>query len=111
MWRAEYSVLGMAVAELANMICHIQLAEAKPPAKGKPRKPPSGLLFNLIACPHFLSEIMSWAFFVTLFPCYATCTFNPVGAVNMAGRAKERQAAYVAAFPTYTKAALIPGIF
>jgi very-long-chain enoyl-CoA reductase len=62
-------VLVWVAAEYGNFMCHLSLRTLKDRSAGQPQDarsfPPATLpfLFNLVACPHYTFEIVSWAGF------------------------------------------------
>lgn len=63
----------MVLSELANAYCHIILKNLRP-AGSKVRKIPRGFAFELVSCPNYFFEFLSWAAFTVL-------TLNPASAL------------------------------
>ncbi|GAC93657.1 hypothetical protein PHSY_001222 [Pseudozyma hubeiensis SY62] len=63
----------MVIAELCNAYTHIILKNLRP-AGSKVRKIPRGFAFELVSCPNYFFEFVSWAAFTVL-------TLNPASAL------------------------------
>ncbi|KAN0008611.1 hypothetical protein ACTFIV_000127 [Dictyostelium citrinum] len=81
----ERVYLGLAlwiVGEVFNYICHIQLRNLRP-AGSTERKIPRGLLFELVSCPNYTVEILSWIGFSILTQTLTSWVFTLMGAAQM----------------------------
>jgi len=113
------------LSELGNLYCHIKLSNMRPQEGSKKREIPKGFMFNLVACPNYFFEIMSWVGFTVM-------TFNPavtslanqtiwsaaftlVGLLQMADWAlkkhKEYKKTYGKEYTDLRRKAMIPFIF
>lgn len=117
------------VGATGNFICHLQLRAMR---KGKRRKVsdmvedpvskhviPYGGCFNLVSCPHYLFEIVTWLGFALATFTLAAWMFFLVGLMTLVVYAIKRHNAYKSVFygrnamPTYpqSRKRLIPYIF
>lgn len=108
-----------AVGQVGNTWAHQKLRKLRPARGLKTRSLPEGGLFSLVACPHYLFEIVTWAGFALLCGTWAAVVFLAVGTVILTGYALSRRAAYLSEFdgkngrPLYpaSRRALIPFLF
>mmetsp|Transcript_25782 Transcript_25782/g.56172 ORF Transcript_25782/g.56172 Transcript_25782/m.56172 type:complete len:308 (+) Transcript_25782:189-1112(+) len=76
--------LGLAVlAQLANLRCHIILANLRAPGD-KGYKIPRGFLFNFITCANYTAEIWGWILFSVATQALPAAIFTLMGAGQMA---------------------------
>lgn len=54
------------LSELGNLYCHIKLSSMRPQEGSKKREIPRGFMFDLVACPNYFFEIMSWVGFTVM---------------------------------------------
>eukprot|EP01116_Phalansterium_solitarium_P008440 TRINITY_DN22351_c0_g1_i1.p2 TRINITY_DN22351_c0_g1~~TRINITY_DN22351_c0_g1_i1.p2 ORF type:complete len:333 (+),score=60.70 TRINITY_DN22351_c0_g1_i1:111-1001(+) len=99
----------MLVSELSNFITHIQLRNLRP-AGTSTRQIPRGFLFELVSCPNYFAEVMSWVGFSLMTQTVAAVLFTLVGFAQMYAWAVKKHKRYHAEFPTYPKSrtAMIP---
>ena len=90
------------LAEAGNARCHWILSSLRP-SGGRPdaRAVPSGFCFELVSCPHYLFEVISWLGFALVCRALSSSAFLLVGSAILIGWARDRHAAYLKAFPTY----------
>jgi len=111
-------VLGL-IGEAGNAWAHLALRRLRAQAGSSERRLPSGGLFNLIDCPHYLFEILSWVGFALLTHIVPSWVFLAAVCVILAGYARTRHKRYREEFdgregrPAYParRRALLPGIF
>jgi len=110
MW-IVFSVIGFIFFELSNMCTHAILRNLRPPGT-KIRRIPRGYGFNLVSCPNYLFEILSWVFFSFVSGSWASWFFVLVSSVQMYFWAVKKHSIYKKEFPNYPKnrKALIPFI-
>jgi very-long-chain enoyl-CoA reductase len=70
------------ICELLNMKTHMDLRNLRP-AGTRIRRVPRGILFNLVSCPNYLFEILSWVGFTLASQSVASAVFTVVGAAQM----------------------------
>lgn len=70
------------VSELLNLKCHIDLRNLRPEGT-RIRKVPHGILFNLVSCPNYMFEVLSWVGFTLASQSVAAAAFTLVGAAQM----------------------------
>lgn len=107
------------VGQVGNTWAHQKLRKLRAASLVQTRSLPEGGLFSLVACPHYLFEIMTWAGFALLCGTWGALAFFVVGAVILTGYARSRHAAYQKEFdgrdgrPLYpaSRRALLPFIF
>lgn len=79
---------------------HIQLRNLRPSGTKK-RGIPRGGLFNLVSCPNYTCEILSWVAFSILTGSIGSWLFTIVGAVQMFFWAKNKHSRYRKEFRDY----------
>lgn len=101
----------MVVFELMNLYCHVYLSGLRP-AGSTERKIPRGFLFELVSCPNYLVEILSWVAFTVMTNSLPSLLFTLSGAGQMLIWALGKHRRYKKEFPEYPKnrKALIPFI-
>jgi len=107
-----------ALAEAGNARAHLILRALRPAGTSEKRIP-RGFLFELVSCPHYLCEILSWVGFNLVTQTLAGLAFMLVGAGILGGWAHTRHVAYQREFSGQNgreaypakRRALIPGIF
>ena len=68
-----------ALSELGNFICHLMLSNLRPAEGSTKRTIPSGFLFDLVACPNYTCEVMSWVGFSIMTQLHFSYLFTLVG--------------------------------
>jgi len=71
------------ISELGNLYCHIKLSRMRPEEGSKERKFPTGFMFDLVACPNYFFEVMSWVGFTIMTNLPASAIFTFVGLAQM----------------------------
>ncbi|CAJ0608418.1 unnamed protein product, partial [Cylicocyclus nassatus] len=111
-------LIGFAISEFGNLSIHILLRNLRPPGTRERRIPrpdgnPMSLLFNLVSCPNYTYEALSWFFFTIMIQSFPSLLFNIAGFVQMAIWAKNKHRAYKKEFPDYPKErmAMVPFVF
>ena len=98
--------------ESGNFSTHVMLSRLRP--KGTTlRRVPRGLWFELVSCPNYLFEIVSWVGFALIARVPGAYVFLALSAAILAGWANTRHAAYRAEFPAYPpqRKRLVPFVF
>lgn len=88
---------GLAVfllAELANLTTHVQLRLLRPAEGSRERPIPSGFGFDLVACPNYLFEGLSWVGFSVMTGMVVSWVFTVVGFAQMLDWALKKDQAY-----------------
>ena len=101
------------VGELANLSTHITLRNLRSP-KGTERGIPRGLGFDLVTCPNYMFEIISWIGIWMVNRSSSTAVFLAVSGGMMAIWAKQKESKYRKEFgDKYKKKrySIIPGVF
>jgi very-long-chain enoyl-CoA reductase len=100
------------VGELGNLATHVMLARLRPKG-GKERVIPRGFLFELVSCPNYLFEILTWLGFALVADVRPAWAFFVVGTLILADWARKRHAAYLEQFKDYPKKRkrLLPLVF
>jgi very-long-chain enoyl-CoA reductase len=104
--------LGAAIfvlCELANLRCHLMLANLRPPGT-RERKIPKGFLFEYVSCANYFFEILAWVGFTIMTNSIPSLLFTLAGAGQMLVWAQGKHRRYKKEFPDYPKnrKALIP---
>lgn len=117
------------LSELGNFYCHVKLSNMRPAEGSKKREIPKGFMFDLVACPNYFFEIMSWVGFtvMTLNPAFTptaavlsnqtlwSAAFTLVGLLQMSDWALKKHKEYKKSFgKEYTdlrRKAMFPFIF
>jgi len=118
-WDAALGVAVGLVGEVGNAWAHLALRGLRERAGSSERRLPSGGLFNLIDCPHYLFEILSWVGFALFTRSVPSWVFLAAVCVILARYARTRHKRYREEFdgregrPAYParRRALLPGIF
>lgn len=83
------------VSEIGNLICHIMLSNLRP-AEGSLQRPiPKGFLFDLVSCPNYTFEILSWVGFCMMTQLLFAYGFTLVGGVQMIFWAMKKHEGYL----------------
>lgn len=85
------------VGELGNFKAH-QLLRGLRPEGTQARPIPRGFLFELVSCPHYFFEVVSWLGFALATGLLGSWAFFALGAAILAGWARARHQAYLKAF-------------
>ncbi|OMJ17166.1 putative enoyl reductase [Smittium culicis] len=96
------AVLLFIVFELSNLSTHVTLMNLRP-AGSTVRKIPYGYGFNLVSCPNYLFEILSWVSFSIISPSYFSWLFIIVSSGQMYLWALKKHSQYKKEFPDYPK--------
>ena len=103
------------VSELCNFTIHVNLANMRPAELSKKRDIPKGFGFDLVACPNYFFEIMSWVGFSIMTGIIWSWMFTLVGLLQMADWAQKKHRRYKETFDKeYTslgRKAIIPFIY
>jgi very-long-chain enoyl-CoA reductase len=105
-----------AVGQIGNTWAHQKLRALRASSGEKAKRLPTGGLFSLVACPHYLFEITTWAGFAVLSWTLSSAVFFLVGACILVSYAWSRHKSYQKDFdgregrPLYpqSRRALIP---
>ncbi len=97
---------------LVNLRADAVLRELKRTSDGRYRVP-SGALYDLVACPNYLGEIVEWTGWAIATWSLAGTAFALYTAANLVPRAAEHLAWYRRSFPDYPKSrrALVPWLY
>jgi very-long-chain enoyl-CoA reductase len=107
------------LGEAGNAWAHQKLRALRTSFGSSEKKVPRGGAFELVACPHYLFEIMSWSGFAVMTRVTGAFVFLGAGAAILATYARTRHLAYQKEFdgrdgrPLYpaTRRALVPLVF
>ncbi len=88
--------------ELCNLYCHIILSNLRP-AGTTQRQIPKGFFFDLVSCPNYFFEILSWFAFTFATNSVPSLLFALVGAGQMWVWAVGKHKRYRKEFPDYPK--------
>lgn len=94
--------IGLAIfilSELGNLKCHLMLSNMRPKEGSQQRDIPRGFLFNLVACPNYTFEIMSWVGFSIMTMIPMSFLFTIVGFLQMTEWAIKKHKGYKKDFP------------
>jgi very-long-chain enoyl-CoA reductase len=91
--RRYFGVGLFVVSELLNLKAHIDLRNLRP-AGTRVRRVPRGISFNLVSCPNYLFEILSWVGFTLASQSVAAAAFTAVGAAQMTAWAIQKHKRY-----------------
>ena len=83
----QQTLVALAVAvlcQLANLRCHVILANLRTSGSGTGYVIPRGFLFNYITCPNYTAEILGWVAFTVATQTLPAAFFTLVGAGQMA---------------------------
>ena len=102
------------LGELGNLQTHLTLMRLRSTG-GTERGIPQGFLFNLVTCPNYMTEIMSWlGVYLVSGLSWGVLIFLVVSAVQMGQWAKKKERRYRKEFGDKYKrkrSALLPGIY
>lgn len=96
------------VGQIGNAWAHQKLRALRSTSGEKVKRLPSGGLFSLVACPHYLFEITTWAGFALLSWTWGSLAFFLVGAGILASYASARHKSYQREFDGKDGRALYP---
>lgn len=82
------------VSELGNLYCHIKLGSMRPAEGSKKRDIPKGFMFDLVACPNYFFEVMSWVGFSAMTQLPASYLFTAAGLYQMSEWALKKHSEY-----------------
>ena len=102
-----------AIGELGNLNSHILLRGLRS-SGGKERGIPHGLGFDLVTCPNYMFETMTWIGVVLVTRSWASVAFAIAGVVQMASWAWQKERRYRREFgDRYKKKkyAILPGLY
>ncbi|OLY85233.1 putative enoyl reductase [Smittium mucronatum] len=110
-FRIAISILLFIASEFSNYSTHVTLKNLRP-AGSTVRKIPYGYGFDMVSCPNYLFEILSWLSYAIISPSYFTWLFIIVSSAQMYLWAVKKHKAYKKEFPNYPKSrkALFPYI-
>lgn len=80
--------------ETINFAVHVQLRSMRGGEGEQSRAAPSGVLFSLVSCPNYTSEVISWVGFCILSQLLAAFVFTLVGFATMTRWALAKHQAY-----------------
>lgn len=104
-----------AISELGNLQCHLQLSNMRPTEGSTKRDIPRGGMFDLVACPNYTFEVLSWVGFSIFTQIPFAYLFTLVGFLQMADWAVKKHKGYKKSFDKeYTKLgrkAIIPFVY
>eukprot|EP01038_Epipyxis_sp_PR26KG_P006533 gene6533-8975_t len=86
------------LSEIGNLICHLMLSNMRPSEGSQDRQIPKGFLFELVACPNYTFEILSWIGFSVMTQLPFAYLFTAVGFYQMAEWAVKKHNGYKKAF-------------
>jgi very-long-chain enoyl-CoA reductase len=79
--------------EISNGAVHLHLATLRS-AGGTERRIPSGYGFNLVTCPNYMFEVVSWLGIILTSRSWSVVVFIAFGIMQMAAWAKNKERAY-----------------
>ena len=110
--------IGLAIfilSELGNLTIHIMLANMRPAEGSKKRDIPKGFGFDLVACPNYTFEVMSWVGFSIFTGLWFGWAFTALGFYQMQEWAQGKHATYKKTYDKeYTqlnRKAIIPFVY
>lgn len=89
-------------AEVSNLITHLNLASLRKPGSTE-RRIPYGYGFNLVSCPNYFFESLSWLAVFTVAQNWSALLFLIVGTAQMWVWAVKKHRRYKREFPDYPK--------
>jgi very-long-chain enoyl-CoA reductase len=105
----KIAAAAMVVFELGNFIVHVHLAGMRKKEGETTRAAPRGLFFNVVSCPNYMFEILSWVAFSVGTNVAMSWVFTLVGLLQMSEWALKKHRAYVKAEPELkSRKAIIP---
>jgi len=103
------------LSEIGNLLCHIMLSNMRPKEGSQDRNIPRGFLFELVACPNYTCEVLSWVGFSIFTQIPFAYLFTIIGFLQMADWAQKKHKGYKKQFDTeYTKLrrkAIVPFLY
>mmetsp|Transcript_17099 Transcript_17099/g.23785 ORF Transcript_17099/g.23785 Transcript_17099/m.23785 type:complete len:232 (-) Transcript_17099:40-735(-) len=112
------------IGEILNLVCHVMLSQLRPPDSAKrpltyqasvnDHQIPHGFVFEMVSCPHYFFEIMSWwGFFFISWQRLSSFVFMLFGACILTAWATERHNKYLQEFKNYPRNRYIifPGLY
>jgi len=87
------------ISEIGNLICHIMLSNMRPKEGSTQRDIPRGFLFEVVACPNYTFEVLSWVGFSIMTMLPMSYLFTLVGFLQMADWAQKKHRGYKKQFP------------
>ena len=112
-----YVYVGLSIfilSEIGNLICHIMLSNMRPAEGSKKREIPRGFLFELVSCPNYTFEVMSWVGFSIMTMLHFSWLFTLIGFLQMADWAKKKHKGYLKDYEEYKglrRKAIIPFVY
>ncbi len=82
------------IGQLGNTWAHQKLRALRPSRGVTSKALPSGGLFSVVACPHYLFEIITWGGFALLTGLWSARAFFVVGAIILGSYAYSRHSQY-----------------
>eukprot|EP00605_Chrysophyceae_sp_TOSAG23-4_P000071 GSChrysophyteH1.ASY1.ANO1.73.1 assembled CDS len=82
------------LSELGNLIIHLKLASMRPAEGSKRRDIPKGFGFDLVACPNYTFEVLSWVGFSIMTGLFTSWLFTIIGFVQMSDWAQKKHREY-----------------
>uniref|UniRef100_A0A1L8DYD0 very-long-chain enoyl-CoA reductase n=1 Tax=Nyssomyia neivai TaxID=330878 RepID=A0A1L8DYD0_9DIPT len=108
-------LIGFVICELGNFSIHMNLRNLRPPGTTIRKIPhaddnPLTALFNLVSCPNYTYEILSWLFFSLMTQCIPSLVFTVAGMYQMTMWALGKHRNYKKEFKDYPRErkAIIP---
>ncbi|OMH79248.1 putative enoyl reductase [Zancudomyces culisetae] len=89
--------------EASNLVTHMNLSSLRPKDGSTERKIPYGYGFDLVTCPNYFYEIMSWVAFSGISRTWASYIFIGFSAYQMVVWAIKKHKIYKKEFPNYPK--------
>jgi len=103
------------LSELGNFAIHLKLASMRPAELSKKRDIPKGFGFDLVACPNYFFEVMSWVGFSIMTNVAFSYLFTLVGLYQMSvwaqGKHKNYKKTYDKEYTSLNRKAIIPFIY
>lgn len=98
----KVGILIWSIGQIGNFWSHLKLRLIKNKNNGK-KVIPRGLFFDLVSCPHYFFEILSWLGFALIAQSIASWVFliAVIGILSLWG--SQRHSDYLNTFPTYPK--------
>jgi len=85
------------ISEITNLITHIQLRNLRPEGT-RVRGIPRGFLFDIVSCPNYFAEILSWVGFSIMTQTWPSALFTLLGIAQMWLWAKDKHKKYLREF-------------
>ncbi len=103
------------LSELGNFAIHLKLASMRPAELSKKRDIPKGFGFDLVACPNYFFEVMSWIGFSIMTNVAFSYLFTLFGFYQMSiwaqGKHKNYKKTYEKEYTSLNRKAIIPFIY